>query len=50
MGLESAHAAGMRCVVVEGTMPRERLDQADAVVSALNWSIPLVEGWNEHAE
>ena len=50
MGLESAHAAGMRCVVVEGTMAPEHLDQADAVVSALNWSIPLVEGWNEHAE
>ncbi len=50
MGLESAHAAGMRCVVVEGTMASEHLDQADAVVSTLNWSIPLVEGWNEHAE
>lgn len=50
MGLEAAHAAGMRCVVVEGTMAAEHLDQADAVVSALNWSIPLVEGWNEHAQ
>ncbi len=50
MGLESAHAAGMRCVVVEGTMAAEHLGQADAVMSALNWSIPLVEGWNEHAE
>lgn len=50
MGLESALAAGMRCVAVEGTTPRDRLRDADAIVSALDWSIPLVEGWNEHAK
>ena len=50
MGLESARAAGMRCVVVEGTTPRDRLGDADAIVSALDWSIPMVEGWNEHAQ
>ena len=49
MGLESALAAGMRCVAVEGTTPRHLLESADAIVSALDWSIPLVEGWNEHA-
>ena len=45
VGLAAAHAAGMRCVVVAGTVPRERVAAADAIVSALDWSIPLVEGW-----
>jgi beta-phosphoglucomutase len=49
LGMQSAIAAGMRCVVVEGTAPVDRLGDADAVVSALDWSIPLIEGWNEHA-
>jgi beta-phosphoglucomutase len=47
MGLAAAKAAGMRCVVVEGTTPLELLGGADAVVSALDWSIPLVEGWDD---
>jgi beta-phosphoglucomutase len=50
LGLASAHAAGMRCAVVEGTTPRERLGDADAVMSALDWSIPLVEGWHGDAD
>ena len=45
VGLAAAHAAGMRCVVVAGTVPRERVAAADAIVSSLDWSIPLVEGW-----
>ncbi len=50
LGLAAAHAAGMRCVVVEGTTPRAKLGHADAIVSALDWSIPLVEGWGEDAD
>ena len=45
VGLAAARAAGMRCVVVEGTADEPALAEADAVVSALDWSIPLVEGW-----
>jgi beta-phosphoglucomutase len=45
VGLAAARAAGMRCVVVEGTADASVLAEADAVVSALDWSIPLVEGW-----
>lgn len=44
-GLAAARAAGMRCVVVEGTAGPSVLAEADAVVSRLDWSIPLVEGW-----
>lgn len=49
MGVESAKAAGMWCVAVEGTTPVDRLGDADAIVSALDWSIPIVEGWGQHA-
>ena len=45
MGIEAAHAAGMACVAVEGTATPEQLAAADRVVSRLDWSIPLVEGW-----
>ncbi len=45
VGLAAARAAGMRCVVVEGTAGPSVLAEADAVVSRLDWSIPLVEGW-----
>lgn len=46
LGVEAAQAAGMMCVAVEGTMAPDRLAIADAVVSRLDWSIPLVEGWS----
>jgi hypothetical protein len=35
----------MACVAVEGTATPEQLAAADRVVSRLDWSIPLVEGW-----
>jgi beta-phosphoglucomutase len=41
-GLESALAAGMRCVVIAGTVPAERLSRATGIVDALDWSIPLI--------
>jgi HAD superfamily hydrolase (TIGR01509 family) len=44
-GLRAALAAGMRCVVVAGTAPVERLGGAAAIVDRLDWSIPMVEGW-----
>jgi len=44
-GLRAALAAGMRCVVVAGTAPAERLQGAEAIVERLDWSSPLVEGW-----
>jgi beta-phosphoglucomutase len=46
LGMQAARAAGARVVAVEGTATPEQLAEADAVVSALDWSIPLVEGWN----
>ncbi|MDX6535279.1 MAG: beta-phosphoglucomutase [Gaiellales bacterium] len=44
-GLHAALAAGMRCIVVAGTAPAERMVGAAAVVDRLDWSIPMVEGW-----
>jgi beta-phosphoglucomutase len=44
-GLRAALAAGMRCVVVAGTAPAERLGGASAIIERLDWSIPTVEGW-----
>jgi beta-phosphoglucomutase len=41
-GLAAAVAAGMRCIVIEGTSPPERLRAAAALVRALDWSIPAV--------
>ena len=41
-GLRSARAAGMPCVVIAGTASPERLEGAAAIVSALDWSIPLI--------
>jgi beta-phosphoglucomutase len=41
-GLAAAVAAGMRCIVIEGTSPPERLTAAAALVPALDWSIPAV--------
>jgi beta-phosphoglucomutase len=45
-GLAAALAAGMRCVCVAGTAAPERLAGAAAIVDRLDWSIPLVRGWN----
>jgi beta-phosphoglucomutase len=45
-GLAAALAAGMRCVCVTGTAPPDRLAGAEALVDRLDWSIPLVRGWN----
>ena len=36
VGVESARAAGMRCVAVLGTVPRERLAAADEIVEKLD--------------
>jgi HAD superfamily hydrolase (TIGR01509 family) len=41
-GLQSALAAGMRCVVIAGTSPPERLVGAAGIVDALDWSIPQI--------
>ena len=35
-GIEAALAAGLRCVAVLGTLPRERLARADAIVERLD--------------
>jgi beta-phosphoglucomutase len=35
-GIEAALAAGLRCVAVLGTLPRERLARADAIVDRLD--------------
>ena len=36
VGVQAAHAAGMRCVAVLGTVPRERLAAADEIVDVLD--------------
>jgi beta-phosphoglucomutase-like phosphatase (HAD superfamily) len=41
-GLRAALAAGMQCIVIEGTAPAERLTGAAGIVGALDWSIPLI--------
>ena len=41
-GLKAAVAAGMRCVMVAGPTPAERLSDAACIVDALDWSIPVV--------
>lgn len=41
-GLRAAVAAGMPCIVIEGTAPAERLTGAAGIVRALDWSIPLI--------
>jgi len=41
-GLKAATAAGMRCVMVAGPTPAERLADAECIVGALDWSIPAV--------
>ena len=41
-GLKAATAAGMRCVMVAGPTPVERLTAAEGIVNALDWSIPVV--------
>jgi beta-phosphoglucomutase-like phosphatase (HAD superfamily) len=43
-GLKAATAAGMRCVMVAGPTPVERLTGAESIVNALDWSIPVVRG------
>lgn len=44
-GVASALAAGMRCVAVLGTASGERLSAAARILPRLDWSIPLVKGW-----
>jgi HAD superfamily hydrolase (TIGR01509 family) len=41
-GLKAATAAGMRCVMVAGPTPVERLADAACIVDSLDWSIPAV--------
>ncbi|MFL6040971.1 MAG: HAD family hydrolase [Gaiellales bacterium] len=41
-GLAAAVAAGMRCIVIEGTTPAERLGAAEALIPALDWSVPAL--------
>ena len=38
-GISAARAAGMHCVAVEGTLPRERLAAADEIVPALDTAL-----------
>ena len=40
-GVTSAKAAGMRCLAVLGTLPPDRLAQADEIVSAID--VPLMQ-------
>jgi beta-phosphoglucomutase len=39
VGIAAAQAAGVRCIALAGTLPRERLAAADEVVSALDVSL-----------
>jgi HAD superfamily hydrolase (TIGR01509 family) len=41
-GLKAALAADMRCVMVSGPTPHERLSAAACIVDSLDWSIPEV--------
>jgi HAD superfamily hydrolase (TIGR01509 family) len=43
-GLAAAVAAGMRCIVIEGTSPPDRLGAAEALIPALDWSAPALRG------
>ena len=46
LGVTAAISAGMRCVAIEGTAPPDRLRAAgaEAVIPALDWSLPAVSG------
>lgn len=45
-GLRAARAAGMRCIVVAGTVEPEQVAEAECMVPALDWSIPLLGAWS----
>jgi hypothetical protein len=35
----------MRCIVIEGTIDPERAADAECIVPALDWSIPVLGAW-----
>jgi len=41
LGIRSAKAAGMACIAVTSTLPREYLEEADLIVDSLNDLVPL---------
>ena len=45
-GLRAARAAGMRCIVVAGTVDPQQAAGAECIVPALDWSIPMLGEWN----
>lgn len=45
-GLRSARAAGMRCIVVAGTADPQQVADAECMVPALDWSIPMLGVWS----
>lgn len=45
VGLQAALAAGLRCIVVEGTIDPQRAAGAECIVSDLDWSIPVLGQW-----
>jgi HAD superfamily hydrolase (TIGR01509 family) len=45
VGLQAALAAGLRCIVIEGTIDPERAAGAECIVPALDWSIPVLGAW-----
>lgn len=46
VGVAAALAAGARCIAVLGSAPAPRLAAAERILPALDWSIPLIRGWN----
>ncbi len=49
VGLAAALAAGLRCIVIEGTIDPERAEGAECIVSDLDWSIPVLGEWEAQA-
>jgi beta-phosphoglucomutase len=45
VGLTAALAAGLRCIVVEGTIDPARSGSAECMVPDLDWSIPVLGEW-----
>ena len=49
VGLAAALAAGLRCIVVEGTIDPQWAEGAECIVSDLDWSIPVLGEWEAQA-
>jgi HAD superfamily hydrolase (TIGR01509 family) len=45
VGLQAALAAGLRCIVVEGTIDPAQAAGAECMVRDLDWSIPVLGEW-----